>query len=302
MPAEELAGDEEAGSLARELLRWTREDGDYDTLVPGLSLHRRSAPTEPGVAFYKPGLAIVAQGAKQVALGEEIYVYDSETFLLTSVDLPVACKVVEASAELPYLALVVDLDPREIALMLAEIDTPAPASCPPPRGMAVSTLQPALQSAATRFVRLLEEPATIPVLGPLIRREILYRLLTGEQAARMRDIAATGGRSQQIVEAINWLGDNFRRPLRIEMLARRIGMSASSFHHHFRGLTGMSPLQYQKHLRLREARRLLVEGHVDAGTAALEVGYESASQFSREYSRAFGAPPLRDVSRLRKPA
>jgi AraC-like DNA-binding protein len=249
--------------------------------------------------MYEPGLALVAQGAKQVLLGEENYRYDQANYLVTSIDLPVSSQVVDASPERPYLCVMLRFDARAIAELLADADLPA-SPVTAGRGIAVSPLSEELLDTVLRLVRLLVAPRDLPVLAPLIERELLYRLLTSEQGPRLCHVATAGSRSHQISHAIDWLKNHYREPLRIDALATVVNMSPSSLHHHFRAITAMSPLQYQKQLRLQEARRLMLAGHCDVASAAHRVGYESPSQFSREYSRLFGAPPLRDVELLRR--
>jgi transcriptional regulator GlxA family with amidase domain len=209
-------------------------------------------------------------------------------------------QIVEASPEKPYLGLMLKLDQREISQLMADSNLPPPRTQESSRGMATGEVTLPLVTAFQRLIDLLAEPQDIPILAPIIQREIIYRLLVGDQGARLRQIAAAGSQTQQIARAIDWLKGNFTQPLRIDDLAARASMSSSTFHHHFRSITALSPLQYQKQLRLQEARRLMLAEHLDAATAAFEVGYESPSQFSREYNRLFGAPPLRDVTNLRQ--
>ena len=245
---------------------------------------------------------MVAQGAKRVMLGDDTYVYDAQHFLVTSVHLPTFVQIIKASQEKPYLGLMLKLDQREISQLMVDSHFPPPRPQQSSRGMATGEVTSPLLTAFQRLIDLLNEPKDIPILAPIIQREIFYRLLVGDQGARLRQMASTGSQSQQIARAIDWLKSNFTQPLRIEDLASQVNMSASTFHHHFRAVTAMSPLQYQKWLRLNEARRLLLTEQQDATTAAFQVGYESPSQFSREYSRMFGAPPLRDVTNLRQMA
>jgi len=187
-----------------------------------------------------------------------------------------------------------------VAQLMMDSDLPAPRTQQSDRGMATGELTLPLVQSFGRLVDLLGNPQDIPILAPLVEREIAYRLLVGDQGARLRQIATTGSQSQQIARAVEWLKDNFEQPLSVEELARQVSMSISTFHHHFRSMTALSPLQYQKQLRLSEARRLMLADHLDASTVAGQVGYESPSQFSREYSRHFGAPPLRDITNLRQ--
>ena len=235
-----------------------------------------------------------------MVLGDDAYVYDTHHFLITSVDLPVVCQVLKASREKPYLSLLLKLDRREISQLMVDHNLPPSRAQQSRRGMAVGEVTLPLITAFQRLTDLLAEPKDIPILAPIIQREIVYRLLEGDQGARLRQMASAGSQSQQIQRAIDWLNGHFTRPLRIEDLATQVNMSTSTFHHHFRALTAMSPLQYQKWLRLNEGRRLMLTERLDGTTVAFQVGYESRSQFSREYSRLFGAPPLRDIANLRE--
>lgn len=284
--------------LAKRIARWMRENNRLTTAIPSLTLHRWETPTEPTSYTLPPSLCLIAQGSKRVILGEDVYVYDANHFLVTSVDLPVVAQIIEASREKPYLGLTLELDLRTIAQLMVDSNPSLPRTPRPKRAMAVSELPLPLFNAFQRLIDLLDEPEDVPILAPLIQREIFYRLLVGEQGPRLRQIVTAGSHSHQIARAIDWLKDNFKEPLRVDNLAAYIGMSTSSFHHHFRLLTGMSPLQFQKRLRLNEARQLMLTKRMDAATASFHVGYESPSQFSREYSRLFGAPPLRDVKNL----
>ena len=287
-------------ALGEKISRWTEHEHALETQVPGLGLRRYTAPTEPASYMHEPSLCLVVQGAKRVFLGEEEYVYDAHHYLITSVGLPVVAQVTQASAEKPYLGLILKLDLRELAQLMVDSSLPVARGQQSGRGMAVGKLGLPLLNAFERLIDLLDEPADIPVLAPLVQREILYRLLMSEQGPRLRQIATAGSHSHQIARALDWLRENFNKPLRVEELASSAGMSASTFHQHFRTMTAMSPLQYQKWIRLHEARRLMLMEHQDATGAALIVGYESPSQFSREYSRLFGAPPLRDIKNLQR--
>jgi AraC-like DNA-binding protein len=225
-------------------------------------------------------------------------VYDAHSFVVTSVDLPVVTQIIEASPDKPYLGLTLELDLRVIAQLILSNDMPASR---PPRnrlGLAVSQISLPLYDAIQRLVDLLNTPEDIPALAPLIKQEIFYRLLVCEQGPRLRHISSTESHSYQIARAVDWIKDNFDKPLRVEELAKKTGLSTSAFHNHFRATTAMSPLQFQKRMRLNEARRLMLTERMDASTAAFEVGYESPSQFNREYSRLFGAPPMRDIKNL----
>ena len=287
-------------ALAKSIARWTDKGDQLVTAIPGLSLHRRDEPTKPASYMYEPSLCLVAQGAKRVLLGGDLYVYDTHHFLITSVDLPAVWQIIKASREKPYLGLVLKLDRGAMSQLMADSHLPAPRAEPSRRGMAIGQVTLPLLTAFQRLIDLLDEPKDIPILAPIIQREIVYRLLVGDQGARLRQMASAGSQSHQITRAIDWLKSHFTGALRIEDLATHINMSPSTFHHHFRALTAMSPLQYQKWLRLNEARRLMLTERADAATAALQVGYESPSQFSREYRRLFGAPPLRDITHLRE--
>jgi AraC-like DNA-binding protein len=227
-------------------------------------------------------------------------VYDANHFLITSVDLPTVTQVTKATPEKPYLGLVFKLDRREISQLMADSNLPLPREQQASRGMATGKVTLPLLTAFQRLIDLLDEPMDIPILAPIIQREIYYRLLVSDQGARLRQIVSVGSQSHQIARAIDWLKGNFTQSLRIDDLAAKAHMSASTFHHHFRSVTAMSPLQFQKWLRLTEARRLMLTENHDAATAAFQVGYESPSQFSREYSRLFGAPPSRDITYLRQ--
>ncbi len=286
--------EELAGQIARHLTA----DGKVE-VAPGLYLYRESAPTGPRYGVNEPSFCVMAQGSKQVLLGTERYRYDPFHYLLVSVGLPVVSHVIEASPERPYLAMRVVLDPAVVTEVLIEAGRLASRPEGAVRALAVSRIDASLLDVVLRLMRLIETPDDYAVLAPLAVREIVYRLALGEQGGRLRQIAGVGGRTHRITEAIAFLRENFGQPLRIPALARRLGMSVSGFHHHFKEVTAMSPLQFQKQLRLQEARRLLLLGDVDAATAGYRVGYDDPSHFSREYKRLFGEPPKRDVQRLR---
>jgi AraC-like DNA-binding protein len=237
-----------------------------------------------------------------VLLGDDTYVLDVHHFLITSVDLPTVVQIINASRKKPYLGLILKLDRREISQLMMDSDLPPPRAQPSSRGMAIGEVTVPLLIAFQRLIDLLAAPQDIPILAPIIQREIMYRLLVGDQGARLCQIASAGSQSHRIAQAIEWLKSHYTLPLHIDDLAAQVHMSTSTFHHHFRTLTAMSPLQYQKWLRLNEARRLMLMERLDAATAAFQVGYESPSQFSREYSRVFGAPPLHDITYLRQMA
>lgn len=287
-------------ALEMKVARWTRDTNSVETAIPGLSLFRHSAPSEPASYMHEPSICLIAQGAKRVFLGEEEYIYDDNHFLITSVGLPIVAQITQASPDKPYLGIVLKLDLRELAQLLVDSNLPVARTRESGRGMAVGKLSVALRNAFERLVDLLDAQDDIPVLGPLVQREILYRLLMSDQGPRLRQIATVGSHSHQIARTLGWLRGHFDKPLKVDELAASAGMSASTFHHHFRTMTAMSPLQYQKWIRLHEARRLMLTEHQDATSAAFRVGYESPSQFSREYSRLFGAPPLRDIKNLQR--
>jgi AraC-like DNA-binding protein len=286
-------------ALARAIATFAQTDGDYNTAIPALKLHRRAAPTEPLHCIYNLGLGIVAQGDKQVLLGDESMDYGPGQSMLTTIDLPVVSHVTRASVAEPFLGMMLTLDVRSVVLMASELDEPRFRRDDAFRSISFEALDAALLDALIRLVRLLEEPALVPRLAPLIQQEIIVRLLTGPHGRHLRHLVTAGSPSQQIAKAVAWLKQNFVQVLPGDDLADRAHMSPSTFRQHFRALTGVSPLQYQKQLRLQEARQLMLNENLDAGSAAGRVGYESASQFSREYSRLFGAPPQRDITRMR---
>lgn len=269
-----------------------------DTRIPRLGLIRATTVTVPVQTIYEPRLIVVAQGRKQGVLGEKVFNYGAGSYVVVSVDLPVSAAIRQASSDRPYLALSLRFDSTLLADMMLGLpsDTRATQASP---GLAISLMTDGLLEPLVRFTRLLEQPRDIPALAPLVEREILYRLLLGEHGAILRQIALADSRMSQIGRTITWIRRNYSQALRIENLAAMAAMSTSSFHRHFKAVTAMSPLQYQKQIRLREARRLLLAQEGDAAQVGFSVGYESASQFSREYSRQFGTPPARDAAQLR---
>ena len=267
------------------------------TGVPGLTLTRRTGPTTPTSGTYEPSVCVVAQGRKRVTLGQTMFIFDESRFLLASLDLPIIGQVIEASEEKPYLGLLLKLEMPVVRELLSREEIPLMSSDSP--AMATGETTAELLDACCRLVGLLDKPEDIPFLSGLIQREIIYRILQAPAGARLRAIATLGDQSQRTAKAIAWIKANFAKSLRIDELARVAGMGVSTFHNHFRALTAMSPLQYQKQLRLQAARsRMLIDG-LDAASTAFEVGYESASQFNREYSRFFGQSPMRDIRGLR---
>ncbi|MDK4718185.1 AraC family transcriptional regulator [Rhizobium sp. CNPSo 3968] len=280
--------------IARHISR----DGFRATPIERVTLVRSSTVTMPMPNVYRPQLCLVAQGYKEVTLGDHVFQYAPGRYGIVTYDLPVIGHVVEATPDNPYLCLYLDFDP----VMLGELASrvPPPPGVPsPPMGKTVSEAGTDLLDAVLRLLRLLDDPAALPVLAPLAEQEILYRLLAGPDGARMRNITSSQGRVAQVGRAIAWIGQNFRERFSIERLATEVGMSPSSLHEHFRAVTAMTPLQFQKQLRLQDARSLMLVQGIDATTAAFRVGYESPSQFTREYRRHFGEPPARDIARLR---
>jgi len=296
----ENKSDSERGSdgLADGIARWTTGKNRFDTPIRGLSLHRWETPTEPTSYMLAPSICLIGQGRKRLFLGEDTYVYDSHRYLITSVDLPVVSQIIEATPEKPYLGLTMEMDLRVITQLMMDHHAQSVRPAKDRLGIAVSEVTMPLLDAFNRLLDLLDHPEDIPAIAPLIQQEIFYRLLMGEQGMRLRKITSIGNHDYQIARAIDWLKENFSQPVKVEDLANKAGLSVSAFHNHFRAMTAMSPLQFQKKMRLNEARRLMLTEHLDASRAAFEVGYESPSQFSREYSRLFGAPPMRDIKNL----
>jgi AraC-like DNA-binding protein len=266
--------------------------------IPRVMLMRATAPSIPVASLCQPLLYVVAQGSKRVTLGEKVFDYDAAKYLVGSVDLPVTGEIREASVERPYLAMSLSLEPATLAAMLLDMPSDAEER-KSMAGLAVSPLTADLLDAVVRLLRLLDRPPDIAMLAPLAEREILYRLLIGPQGPMLRQIALADSRLTQIARAICWIKQNYDRPLRVEALAEIAHMSSASFHRHFKAVTAMSPLQFQKRIRLQEARRRVLGLDADAASVGFAVGYESPSQFSREYSRLFGVAPGRDAARLR---
>ena len=267
--------------------------------VPGLTLYRNTAPTAPNPCTYEPSLLIVPQGKKHVDLGKQSYVFGESTFLLTSIDLPIVSRVCVASVEKPYLAFFLTLDMGIVRDVLHTEEVRISAPPVGTRGMVLGEVTVELLTPCSRMVQLLDTPQDIPFFCKLLQREIIYRLLQGPQGGRLRSVATKEDQSYLTAKAVTWLRENFEKTLNVDELASMAGMSRSTLHHHFRGLTAMSPLQFQKQLRLRTARQKMLTEELDAATAAFAVGYESPSQFNREYKRFFGKPPMRDVQALR---
>ncbi|ELB2056965.1 AraC family transcriptional regulator [Vibrio parahaemolyticus] len=286
--------------LAKLIDRWTGNGNQYDTPISGLRFSRWTTPTPPTSYTHNPSICLIAQGRKRVLLGEESFIYDANHFLISSVDLPIIANIIEASEEQPYLGLIMELDLTEISQLIVDSELAFTQSKEAQKGIAVGELSESLLDAFVRLAELLDEGQNIKILAPIIKREIFYRLLMSEQGTRLHQIVTAGSHSHQIAKAIDWLKNNFVKPLSVGDLASFTGMSKSSFYTHFRSMTSMTPLQFQKKLRLSEARRLMLTENLDAMAATFKVGYESPSQFSREYSRLFGAPPSKDIKLLRE--
>lgn len=287
-------------NLGESIARLTENGELHTTAIGGLSLFRREELTEPITGMYEPSVCLVAQGAKRVILADDTFVYDAHHYLITSVHLPTIVQITDASPEKPYLGLRLKFDLREVSQLMVDSNLPQPRPQQSSRGMATGEVTLQLVNAFSRLIDLLNDEKDIPILAQVIQREIVYRLLVGDQGERLRQIATVGSQSQQIAKAIGWLQSNYTLAISMDDLAAQANMSTSTFHHHFRSLTALSPLQYQKQLRLQEARRLMLAERMDAANAAFQVGYESPSQFNREYNRQFGAPPLRDITKLRQ--
>ncbi len=281
--------------LARKIADRAVAEGDSLTEIPGLRLYRRCAPTACASAAYEPSLVVFVQGRKQINVGKTTYVTDGSNFLLTSIDLPVVSQVTSATEREPILGLLLRLEMPAVREILSQQEFHLREESADARGMAVGVTSIELLDACSRLVDLLDTPQDIPFLSTLIQREIIYRLLRSPQGKHLRAIATLGEQGHRTAKAVEWLRVNYARPLRVEELATMARMGVSTLHHQFRSLTAMSPLQYQKQLRLHVARERMLNNGLDAASAAFEVGYESASQFNREYSRFFGQPPMRDI-------
>lgn len=289
-----------ASILAEKIQKWTGDATQFDTEIPGLRLSRWTTPTPPTSYTHNPSICLIAQGKKRVFLGDDSFTYDANHFLISSVDLPITANIMEASEDEPYLGLIMELDLQEISQLIVDSEFSFKTSKETQKGIAVGELSGSLQDAFIRLMTLLDEPDNIKILAPVIKREIFYRLLMTEQGARLNQIVTTGSHSHQIAKAIDWLKNNFVKPLSVGDLAAYSGMSKSAFYTHFRSMTSMTPLQFQKKLRLSEARRLMLTENLDAMATTFKVGYESPSQFSREYSRLFGLPPSKDIKALKE--
>lgn len=285
--------------LVERITRAMPEDGIHDPLK-GLYLSRSSASTAPVYGVAVPSFCVIAQGSKEVSLGEKQYKYDPYSYLLATVELPIVSRVLAASKDRPYLGFRLNIDPVLVGSVMVEMGQLSTRNQEDAKAITVSALDTTLLDAVLRMVRLLDSPLEARMLLPLISREIVYRLLVGEQGDRLRLMTVPGGHIHRISQAVEKICREFSQPLHVEELARQIGMSVSGFHHHFKSVTAMSPLQFQKQLRLTEARRLMLGENLDAATAGYRVGYDDASHFNREYKRLFGDPPMRDVERLKE--
>jgi AraC-like DNA-binding protein len=284
--------------LARKIASFVGKEENRITEIPGVSLHRRTSPTPPCQTTYHPGIIVVAQGSKQVNLGPASFIYDESHFLLTAVDLPIVSWVANATEEFPCLVLSLKLDMSMVRELLSHEEIHVAEATSDSPAMSIGETTPEFLNACCRLLGLLDSPQDVPFLSGLIQREIIYRVLRGRAGARLRAVATLGDQSHRTAKAVSWLAANYAKPLRVEELAQLASMGVSTLHHHFHMLTSMSPLQYQKQLRLQAARNLMLNNGLDAASAAFEVGYESATQFNREYSRFFGQPPMRDIRAL----
>ena len=294
--------DRNSAGLAGMIAELCPQEGSHETAIAGLYLTRYSKTELPRTSLQKAVFCVVAQGSKSIFVNEQRFVYDRNKYLLVSLDLPLVGELVEASVAKPFLGFSLVLDFEEIASLAREAELPPDGSSTlraGPMVVPIGSMDEDLMDAVVRLTCLLKKPAQIPILAPLIRREIFYKLLLSEQGGLLRRMAANCGHVQRVAAGLVWLRRNVAQPIRMEELAREMGMSRSAMHSWFRAVTSMSPLQYQKQLRLQEARRLMMTEPLDAGTVSRRVGYVSSSQFSREYRRFFGAPPIEDIERLR---
>jgi AraC-like DNA-binding protein len=285
--------------LIKRMTRAVPEDGLLEPF-PGIVLGRFSRPTEEQVyAMFKPSFCVIAQGSKEVLLGEEAFRYDPGHYLISTVVLPVVSQIVEASEEKPYLGFQLYLDPTLVGSVMMESGIETKKTGASAKAMNVSPIENELLEAALKLMRLLDTPDEMKFLAPLIIREIIFRLLRGDQGARLSHLLVSEGDTRRINRAVNHLREHMEEPLVIENLARELGMSVSGFHYHFKNVTAMSPVQFQKQMRLQEARRLMLGEDLDVASASFRVGYDDPSYFSREYKKFFGTPPQRDIARLR---
>jgi AraC-like DNA-binding protein len=285
--------------LAARISELTVDTEVLPTAIPDVTVYRRSSPVAPQAVIYEPSLAIIAQGGKRTIVGNETYTHDEAHFLLTAIDLPTIAEVINATEDAPYLSILLKLDLQVVRELITEIDMLDVDPTLPSTGMAIGPSTSDLFEDAARLLDLLNTPKDIPIMSLIVIRGMFYRVLTSPAGARLRQIVNAGTQSNRIARAVNWLRENYLQPLRVEELAAMANMGVSTLHHHFRLLTAMSPLQYQKQLRLHEARRLMLNNGINAKSAAARVGYESTTQFNREYRRQFGSPPMADIRVLR---
>jgi AraC-like DNA-binding protein len=284
--------------LIERMIRVARKNSLLEAF-PGIFIYHSSKPTESDISVLKPAFCIIAQGSKDVLLNDELFHYDSGHYLISTLDLPIKSSVVEASEEKPYLNLRIDLDPALVAEVAIESGIETKKSGATVKAMDVSPVDADLLDAALKLVKLLDAPDEMKFLAPPVIREIIYRLLRGRQGERLSHLVAAEGDARRISRVVKQLRENIDQPLKIEETARELGMSVSSFHSHFKSVTAMSPLQFQKQIRLQEARRLMLAENMDVARASFRVGYEDPSYFSREYKKLFGTPPHRDIAKLR---
>ncbi|AIW40146.1 AraC family transcriptional regulator [Paenibacillus polymyxa] len=280
--------------------RHSLQNSTKETAVPSLFFYQHSSITEPAYRVYKPSFCVVVQGLKEILLAQERFEYGPSNYLIASMNLPVIGQIIKASADSPYLSLKLEFTQNQILEVLNDCDIKVTSKDNAKRALFVGWMESSIQDAVLRLARLLDTPGEIPFLAPLYTREILYRLLQGPYGVELAQIAVEGSSTYRIREAIDHIVRNWDQSFRIEDLADTASMSVSSFHRHFKEVTAMSPIQFQKQLRLQEARRILLAESADAADVAFRVGYESSSQFSREYSRTFGAPPRADIKRLKE--
>ncbi|MDQ0230186.1 AraC family transcriptional regulator [Metabacillus malikii] len=289
----------QSNELVELIERLAKTDGTHETEIPGLRFIKTSQTSEPIHTVYEPSLCVIAQGSKVVMLGEESYQYDSASYLTASVHLPITGQVIKASQEEPYLSVHIPLDMRQMFEVLQSAKQ-TKSTHTSGRGLEITPISDSLLEAILRLIKLLDTPEDIPVLAASVQREIIYRLFQNDHNYTLRRVALVGSQSQRIAKVIEQLNNDFTKALKVEELAKEANMSPSSFYSYFKKVTGMSPIQYQKQLRLQEARRLLLTENLEAAEAAFQVGYESPSHFSREYSRKFGQSPIRDIQKLRQ--
>lgn len=285
-------------NLVKRIGQWISNEEMVELPIPGMEFHKYTNPTIPVNALHEPSICLVIQGSKRVQLNEVEYNYDANHYLFTSVNLPIIANIVEANPEVPFFGITWTLDLRVAAQLIADSDFPRKVSTHTKSAVALGSVNSALLNIYVRALDMLDTPEDIPILAPLLHKELLYRLLVGDQGDRLRQITKAESHSQQISKAIDWILEHYSKSLRMEELASYVGMSKSTFNQHFRSVTAMSPLQFQKWMRLHEARRLMLSENHDAASASLLVGYESPSHFSREYNRQFGAPPRQDIKNL----